>query len=60
MQTRVYESVRNSDRGQIADGVVEEWESQKKRDESAMLALRGRLKAKCKTTSPREKTSKTV
>jgi len=45
--TRVYESVRNSPIANKSPRVsVEEWENQKKRDESAMLALRGRLKAK--------------
>jgi thiol-disulfide isomerase/thioredoxin len=45
--TRVYESVRNSPIADKSPRVsVEEWESQNKRDESAMLALRGRLKAK--------------
>jgi thiol-disulfide isomerase/thioredoxin len=45
--TRVYESVRNSPIADKSPRVsVQEWENQKKRDESAMLALRGRLKAK--------------
>jgi thiol-disulfide isomerase/thioredoxin len=45
--TRVYESVRNSPIANKSPRVsVAEWENQKKRDESAMLALRGRLKAK--------------
>jgi thiol-disulfide isomerase/thioredoxin len=45
--TRVYESVKSSPIADKSPRVsVEEWESQKKRDESAMLALRGRLEAK--------------
>ena len=45
--TRVYESVKRSPIEDKSPRVsVEEWESQKKRDESAMLALRGRLEAK--------------
>jgi thiol-disulfide isomerase/thioredoxin len=42
--TRVCESVRGSPISEKSPRVsVEEWEGQKKRDESAMLALRGRL-----------------
>jgi len=42
--TRVYESVRGSPISEKSPRVsVAEWEGQKKRDESAMLALRGRL-----------------
>jgi len=49
--TRVYESVKNSPIADKSPRVsVEEWESQKKRDESAMLALRGRLEAKLQNT----------
>ena len=45
--TRVYESVKNSPIAEKSPRVsAEEWESQKKRDESAMLALRGRLEAR--------------
>ena len=45
--TRVYESVKNSPIAEKSPRVsVEEWENQKKRDESAMLALRGRLEAR--------------
>src|SRR6202030_3006508 len=45
--TRVYESVRRSPIADKSPRVsVEEWENQKKPDESAMLALRGRLEAK--------------
>ena len=45
--TRVYESVKHSPIAEKSPRVsVEEWENQKKRDESAMLALRGRLKAR--------------
>jgi thiol-disulfide isomerase/thioredoxin len=45
--TRVYESVKSSPIADKSPRVsVEEWEGQKKRDESAMLALRGRLEAK--------------
>ena len=45
--TRVYESVKSSPIADKSPRVsVEEWESQKKRDESAMLALRGRLEAR--------------
>ncbi len=45
--TRVYESVKNSPIAEKSPRVsAEEWENQKKRDESAMLALRGRLEAR--------------
>ena len=45
--TRVYESVKGSPIADKSPRVsAQEWEDQKKRDESAMLALRGRLEAK--------------
>jgi thiol-disulfide isomerase/thioredoxin len=45
--TRVYEAVKNSPITEKSPRVsVEEWENQRKRDESAMLALRGRLEAR--------------
>jgi thiol-disulfide isomerase/thioredoxin len=45
--TRVYESVKNSPIAEKSPRVsAEEWDNQKKRDESAMLALRGRLEAR--------------
>src|SRR5438552_6324067 len=45
--TRVYESVHGTPISEKSQRVsLEEWESQKKRDESAVLALRGRLEGK--------------
>jgi len=47
LRNSVYESVKSSPIADKSPRVsVEEWEGQKKRDESAMLALRGRLEAK--------------
>ena len=45
--TRVYESVNGSPESEKSPRVsMEEWEGQKRRDESAVLALRGRLESR--------------
>ena len=50
--TRVYESVHNSPIAEKSPRVsVEEWEGQKRRDESAVLALRGKLEGRLRDTS---------
>jgi thiol-disulfide isomerase/thioredoxin len=49
--TRVYKSVHDSPIAQKSARVsVEEWEGQKRRDESAVLTLRGRLEARLQDT----------
>src|SRR5256885_904227 len=49
--TRVYESVQRSPIADKSPRVsLNEWESQKNRDESALLALRGRLEARLQNT----------
>jgi len=54
--TRVSESVKNTPMSEKSPRVsVEEWEGQKKRDESALLALRGRLESRLNdSTAARE------
>jgi len=54
--TRVYESVRGSPISEKSPRVsVEEWEGQKKRDESAVLALRAKLEGRLQNTAAARK-----
>jgi thiol-disulfide isomerase/thioredoxin len=54
--TRVYESVNGSPISEKSPRVsIEEWESQKKRDRSAVLALRGRLEGRLQDTAAARK-----
>jgi len=54
--TRVFESVRGSPISEKSPRVsVEEWEGQKKRDESAVLVLRGRLDGRLQQTAASRK-----
>ena len=54
--TRVYESVRSSPISDKSPRVsVQEWNGQKKRDESAVLALRGRLQGRLQNTAAARK-----
>jgi len=53
---RVYESVRDTPISEKSPRVsMEEWEGQKKRDESAVLALRGRLEARLRDSGAARK-----
>lgn len=54
--TRVYEAVRSTPIAEKSPRVsMEEWEGQKKRDESAVLALRGKLEGRLQNTAAARK-----
>jgi thiol-disulfide isomerase/thioredoxin len=54
--TRVYEAVRSTPIAEKSPRVsMEEWESQKKRDESAVLALRGKLEGRLRDNAAARK-----
>ena len=54
--TRVYEAVRSTPIGEKSPRVsMEEWEGQKKRDESAVLALRGKLEGRLRDNAAAQK-----